>query len=59
MYLMPVTSYIPGIVRSVDIEKDKIYLIAPLPLHNFSEVDTLFGCSIEIPNIFGEGIYPN
>lgn len=47
------TSYISGIVRSIDIERDKIYLIVPLPLHNIiTKVDALFGCSIEIPNLF-------
>ncbi|XP_078178558.1 polynucleotide 5'-hydroxyl-kinase NOL9-like [Carex rostrata] len=44
-----------GIVRSIDIERDTIYLVTPIPLHIVKEVDVLLQGSIEIPYCLGAG----
>lgn len=49
------TSYISGIVRSIDIERDTIYLVTPIPLHIVKKVDVFLQGSIEIPYCLGAG----
>ncbi|KAJ4770835.1 Polynucleotide 5'-hydroxyl-kinase grc3 [Rhynchospora pubera] len=39
-----------GIVSSIDVQRDKIYLVTPIPLHIIKKADTLFRGSIEIPD---------
>ncbi|KAJ0977933.1 hypothetical protein J5N97_013407 [Dioscorea zingiberensis] len=41
-----------GIVRGIDIKKDRIYVLTPVPIHDLQKVDLLLQGFIEIPTGF-------